>query len=101
MEPYTQQKSHAKTDTVNDVHIPTRGKFYAFFGWIFQRKLINLSQQEILKLEKQLDPFALWCHKNYYTLVVPNPVLIGLLTFYWFDGRYVLASLNASFKCNY
>ena len=35
--------------------------------------------------------------KNYYTLVVPNPVLIGLLTFYWFDGRYVLASLNASF----
>ena len=88
---------HAKTDTVNDVHTPTRGKFYAFFGWIFHKENHKFAQQEIFKIRKQLDPFALWCHKNYYTLVVLNLVLIGLLTFYWFDGRYVLASLNASF----
>ncbi len=88
---------HAHTDTEGDVHTPTKGLFYAFFGWIFDKSNHQFAQTELFKMRKNLDPYALWCHKNYTLLIVLNLVLIALITGWWFDGRYVLASLNASF----
>lgn len=88
---------HAHTDREGDVHTPTKGLFYAFFGWIFDKENHQFAQTELFKMRKNLDPYALWCHKNYTLLVVLNLVLIALITGWWFDGRYVLASLNASF----
>lgn len=88
---------HAKTDTVKDVHTPTKGLFYAFFGWIFHKENHEFAKKELFKIRAQLDPFALWCHKNYVLLIILNLVLLGLFTVWWHDGRYILASLNASF----
>ena len=90
---------HAHTDKEGDVHTPTKGLFYAFFGWIFHKANHEFARTELFKIRKQLDPFALWCHKNYHFLILLNLALLGLLTF-WIpgvEGRYILASLNASF----
>ena len=88
---------HAHTDTDRDVHTPTKGYGYALGGWIFHQENHEFAKKEIFKIRKQLDPFALWCHKNYYILIILNLAIIGLTTVWWFDGRYLLASLNASF----
>ena len=88
---------HAHTDTNKDVHTPTKGIFYALFGWIFHKENHEFAKKEIFKIRRQLDPFALWCHKNYFMLIILNLTVISLLTVWWFDGRYILASLNASF----
>ena len=88
---------HAHTDTNKDVHTPTKGIFYALFGWIFHKENHEFAKKEIFKIRRQLDPFALWCHKNYFMLIILNLIVISLLTVWWFDGRYILASLNASF----
>ncbi len=87
---------HAHTDTDKDVHTPTRGIGYALGGWIYHKENHEFAQQEIFKIRRQLDPFALWCHKNYYALVILNLVVIGCLTFWFAEGRYILASLNGS-----
>lgn len=88
---------HANTDTDKDVHTPTKGLWYAFIGWIFKKENHKFAQQELFKMRKVLDPFSIWCHNNYYFLVVLNIALITLMTVWWHDGRYILASLNASF----
>jgi len=88
---------HANTDTEKDVHTPTKGIWYAFVGWIFKIENHKFAQQELFKIRKLLDPFSIWCHNNYYFLVILNIVLIALITVWWHDGRYILASLNASF----
>ena len=87
---------HAYTDTDKDVHTPTKGISYALGGWIFHKENHEFAQKELFKIRKQLDPFALWCHKNYNVLIILNLVVIALLSGYMFGGRYVLASLNAS-----
>ena len=87
---------HAHTDTEKDVHTPTKGIDYALGGWIYHKENHEFAQQEIFKIRKQLDPFALWCHKNYYMLIVLNLLVIGIITYWFADGRYILASLNAS-----
>mgnify|MGYP000959649608 FL=1 len=56
---------HAHTDTDKDVHTPTKGIWYSLFGWIFHKENHEFAQKELFKIRKQLDPFALWCHKNY------------------------------------
>ena len=88
---------HAHTDKDGDIHTPTKGLFYAFFGWIFHKENHEFARKELFKIKKTLDPFAIWCHKNYYMLIILNLLIISLLTVWWFDGRYILASLNASF----
>lgn len=87
---------HAHTDTDGDIHTPTKGIFYAFIGWIFHKENHNMAKAELLKIRKNMDQFALWCHKNYSVLVIANLVLIALLSFWLVDGMLVLASLNAS-----
>ena len=88
---------HAFTDTDKDIHTPTKGLFYAFFGWIFIKSNHEFAKTELFKIRRQLDPFTMWCHKNYELLIVSNIVLIALLTGWWFGGTYIFASLNASF----
>ena len=88
---------HAHTDTDKDVHTPTKGLWYAFAGWIFHKENHRFAQQEIFKVKKILDPYSIWCHRNYYFLVILNLVIIGLMTIWWHEGRYLLASLNASY----
>jgi len=87
---------HGKTDTEKDVHTPTKGIFYAFLGWIFKKENHEFAKNELFKMRAQLDPFALWCHKNYVLLVITHLIIIALCTIWWHDGRYILASLNAS-----
>ncbi len=87
---------HAHTDTNKDVHTPTRGILYALGGWIYHKENHEFARKEIFKIKKTLDPFAVWCHKNYYMLILLNLLIISLLTVWWFDGRYILASLNGS-----
>jgi len=87
---------HAHTDTERDMHTPTKGILYSLFGWIFYKENHEFAHKELFKMRKQLDPFALWCHKNYALLVILNLLVIGLLTGYMFGSTYVLASLNAS-----
>ena len=87
---------HAHTDKVGDIHTPTKGIFYAFIGWIFHKSNHETAQKELLKIRKTLDPFALWCHKNYNLLIIVNLLVIGALTFWIVEGMLLLASLNAS-----
>jgi len=88
---------HAHTDTERDVHTPTKGIWYAFIGWIFHKENHMFAHKEIFKVKKILDPYSIWCHRNYYFLVILNLFIIGIITMPWHDGRYLLASLNASF----
>ena len=61
----------------------------------YSKKIMNLSQQEIFKIRKQLDPLHCGSPKNYYALIIFYNYYI--IPVWWFDGRYILASLNASF----
>lgn len=87
---------HAYTDTDKDVHTPTKGLFYAFIGWIFKKENHVFASSELFKIRQQLDSYAMWCHKNYQFLVILNLIIIAFLTGWWYDGKYVIASLNAS-----
>ena len=92
----TQQESmHTQTKTEMYTH-PTKGLFYAFLGWIFKKENHEFARMELLKL-KVLRSLCNPVPKNYVLLILLNLMLITLFTVWWFDGRYILASLNASF----
>lgn len=88
----THNRSHHKyTDTELDVHTPTKGFWHAFIGWIFKEENHESSFKDLLKVRKNMDSFAFWCHKNYATIVTANWALLSLI-----DPKLGVASLNAS-----
>lgn len=87
---------HAHTDKDGDVHTPTKGMFYAFVGWIFEKENHEFARTELYKIRRTLDHYSLWCHKNYYILVVANLIVIGILSWWQYEGMLILSSLNAS-----
>ena len=82
---------HRYTDKEGDIHTPTKGMWYAFIGWIFNRENHNASQKDLLRIRKTLDDFSVFCHKNYVFIVIFNLTLLGLG-----DSILLLSSLNAS-----
>ena len=62
-----------------------------------QKENHEFARMELFKIKKSLDPSGNPVPKNYVLLILLNLMLITLFTVWWFDGRYILASLNASF----
>lgn len=70
---------HTGADTVRDLHTPTKGLWYAFFGWTLQ----ITEEANIINMKHAIDllrkPNHIWFHHHQMTILWLTPLLVALV----------------------